>query len=52
MEPDLCYEWQFFDLTSLPENLFKPHINIIKNFLENVLYLERDHSEIIKNAQI
>ena len=41
MEPDLCYEWKFFALTNLPEELFKPHKNIIKNYFENVLYSER-----------
>ena len=41
MEPELCYEWKFFELINLPETLFDPHKNILKNFLENVLYLER-----------
>ena len=41
MEPDLCYEWKFFPLTNLPEELFKPHRNILKNYFENILYLER-----------
>jgi len=40
-EPELCFEWKFFFLDSLPEPLFKPHQKIIKNYLENVLYLER-----------
>ena len=43
MEPDLCYEWKFFSLTNLPEELFNPHKNILKNYFENVLYLERKH---------
>ena len=41
MEPDLCYEWKFFALKNLPEELFGPHRNILKNYLENVLYIER-----------
>jgi 8-oxo-dGTP diphosphatase len=41
MEPDLCYEWKFFSLSSLPKELFNPHVNILKNYFENVLYLER-----------
>lgn len=36
-EPDLCYEWQFFALDNLPENIFDPHKKILKNFCENVL---------------
>jgi 8-oxo-dGTP diphosphatase len=43
MEPDLCYEWNFFPLSSLPEDLFDPHRNILKNYFENVLYLERKY---------
>jgi 8-oxo-dGTP diphosphatase len=43
MEPDLCYEWNFFPLSSLPEDLFYPHRNILKNYFENVLYIERKH---------
>ncbi len=35
MEPDLCYEWQFFDVCDLPENVFKPHKKILRNFLTN-----------------
>jgi 8-oxo-dGTP diphosphatase len=40
MEPDLCYEWKFFDIFNLPENIFKPHQNIFKNYFKNTLYLE------------
>ncbi len=39
MEPELCYEWQFFDISSLPENIFKPHRKILKNFFSKTLYL-------------
>lgn len=38
MEPDLCYEWKFFDLSSLPTEVFKPHQKILQNYLSNVLY--------------
>ena len=31
-EPELCYEWKFFDLNNLPEELFDPHRNILNNF--------------------
>lgn len=43
MEPDLCYEWKFFELANLPEELFKPHRNILKNYFDNILYLERKY---------
>jgi 8-oxo-dGTP diphosphatase len=43
MESDLCYEWKFFSLSSLPEELFNPHKNILKNYFENVLYIERKY---------
>lgn len=39
MEPDLCYEWKFFDLSNLPENIFKPHQKIVKNYFNKILYL-------------
>lgn len=41
MEPELCYEWKFFDVTNLPEEIFSPHRPILKNYFENVLYLDR-----------
>lgn len=41
MEPDRCYEWKYFCISDLPKELFNPHVNILKNYLENVLYLER-----------
>lgn len=39
MEPDLCHEWQFFNLSSLPEDIFKPHKRILKTYFANALYL-------------
>lgn len=41
MEPDRCYEWKFFAPSNLPEELFNPHRGILKNYFENILYLER-----------
>jgi len=41
MEPDLCYEWKFFNILSLPQELFKPHQKIFKNYLNNTIYLEK-----------
>lgn len=42
MEPDLCYEWQFFNISSLPDEVFKPHQRIFKTYFSNLLYLEKD----------
>ena len=33
MEPDLCFEWQFFNISGLPEDIFKPHKRILKTYL-------------------
>ena len=42
MEPDLCYEWKFFDIANLPQELFKPHQKIFKNYFRNTLYFEKE----------
>lgn len=42
MEPDLCYEWKFFDISNLPQEIFKPHQKIFKNYFRNTLYLEKE----------
>lgn len=41
MELDLCYEWRFFDIAHLPEEIFKPHQKIIETYLNNILYLAK-----------
>lgn len=41
MEPDLCYEWNFFDISNLPEEIFKPHQKILKTYFNNIIYLEK-----------
>lgn len=38
MEPEKCEKWDFFDLNSLPDNLFWPHLALIENLKNNVLY--------------
>lgn len=38
MEPNLCYEWKFFNISDLPQNIFEPHKKILETFFENVLY--------------
>lgn len=35
MEPELCYEWKFFDIDKLPHDIFKPHQKILKNYCKN-----------------
>lgn len=39
MEPDLCYEWRFFDVDVLPEDIFQPHKAIFKQYFTNTLYV-------------
>lgn len=38
MEPDKITAWQWFDLTHLPQPLFKPSEKIIKNYKNNKIY--------------
>lgn len=38
MEPDEITEWRWFDLNNLPENMFFPSKNIIKNYLNGEVY--------------
>lgn len=33
-EPDRCYEWQWFELDKLPEEIFDGHDRLIKIFLD------------------
>ena len=42
MEPDLCHEWQFFNISNLPDGVFKPHQRIFKTYFSNILYLEKE----------
>lgn len=42
MEPDLCYEWKFFDISNLPQDIFKPHQKIFKNYFRNTIYLDKE----------
>ena len=37
-EPDKNIDWQWFDLNSLPDNLYSPSKNIIHNYLNNIIY--------------
>lgn len=39
MEPDLCYEWKFFTIGNLPQEIFKPHQKILKNYFNHTLYI-------------
>lgn len=42
LEPNLCYEWKFFDISRLPEEIFKPHQRILKTYLNSSLYLGQE----------
>lgn len=42
MEPDFCYDWKFFDILNLPQEIFKPHKKIFKNYFRNTIYLEKE----------
>ena len=38
IEEDRCEDWEWFNLDSLPENIFPPHVDAIKALKENELY--------------
>lgn len=40
MEPDKCYSWQWFDLNSLPPNIFVGHKKSIKAFIDEVSFVD------------
>lgn len=40
MEPNKCYEWKFFSLNKLPENIFIGHRKIIPAFLEKIIFVD------------
>lgn len=42
MEPDEITEWQWFPLNSLPNPIFFPSEEIIKNYLAGRMYLQED----------
>ena len=41
MEPDEITEWHWFDLDNVPEKIFFPSAEIIKNYSENTIYNRR-----------
>jgi 8-oxo-dGTP diphosphatase len=38
MEPDEITEWRWFGLNTLPEKIFFPSAEILKNYLDNTVY--------------
>lgn len=38
MEPDEITEWKWFDLNNLPEKVFLPSMEVLKNYLSNKIY--------------
>ena len=38
-EPQKCEGWEYFELSSLPENIFPPHQKHLDTYLKKVLYL-------------
>jgi 8-oxo-dGTP diphosphatase len=43
LEPHECYEWSWFPLHDLPENIFYPHATPIRLFLENTQAFATDN---------
>ena len=41
MEPELCEEWRFFALDSLPNHIFEPHQRILETFFKKSVYLDK-----------
>lgn len=42
MEPDEITEWRWFNLDKLPEKIFFPSAEIIKNYSENTVYSRQE----------
>src|SRR3989339_247731 len=42
MEPEEITEWKWFDLSSLPENLFFPTAKVLKNYEKGEIYIPEE----------
>lgn len=41
MEPDKCYEWNYFSMDKLPLEIFEPHVKIFQTFFKQCMYLPK-----------
>ena len=42
MEPEKCSSWEWFDMNKLPEPMFMPHKNMVKDYLDKNFFREEN----------